>query len=375
MDNYFYSGPIDWRDFLSQLDRECAAARMRNVILAWVIGIFYLVIGQSCWLVWMSHCSPVEQAVRGLAMLVAGPALLGMAGCGSRLLGFWPRCPACGKRIYKPSPTIQTKRCPHCHAVILSDSRTLSRGYELPPMVTVPTTGDKRFAVTTYNSEFLQGVRTVGSAVLLMPLFFLFFGMKGGEGLEPMTEKMVLLMGGAMLCISGVAPLIPLSWPIGILKLLRLWPKGQSMFCPECGNMPVPSEVRLSGCCSECGAKLLELIPEPDTPEMLDRQKFKRYWMWNIRVGMILAILTFPLLIMMKAAVLWWWPLLSVGVIWLFYFVILIKRKREAQIPETCPNCTRGLSQAMWSLLYYGRCPNCTRKLVRDENDGKGGDA
>lgn len=380
MNFYYGAGKIPHDEFRERCSAAEAAHVRRSAIFALLLGVVYLVIGKYYWLEWMSECSsksPIHnvlwQAIWCLVALTVGPFLIGIFSFLSKDLGDWPRCPACGKKICRLLPTIASKRCLHCNTVIIEDKRQFVSGFELPPSLDEAIAKGIRVRSGGSDTQSLQSMRIVFIGTPMVVLSFFLVGVKGDIELEPLMEKIVLLMGFAIIAFCGIAPLIPIKWMIGVMKKLYIYPKEAGAFCPECGVVPSIYVARVSGCCADCGAKIAELPVDSDEFPTVDWHQFRHYWMWDIRGGMILAILTFPLSIMMKAAVLWWWPLLSVGVIWLFYFAILIKRKREAQIPQKCPNCQRNLSQAMWSLLHYGRCPHCRRKLVRDEDDGKGG--
>ena len=132
MNFYYGSDKIDWREFRERINRETDNDCLRNAILAWMIGIVYLVIGVFYWKQWMAQCDWKEQAIWILPVLGGAPIFLGICSAFSRRLGDWPHCPACGKRLHELCPTIATKRCPHCNAAILADARGIAPGYELP---------------------------------------------------------------------------------------------------------------------------------------------------------------------------------------------------------------------------------------------------
>lgn len=374
--NFCYGADkIDWREFRERVNREADNDCLRNAVLAWMIGIAYLFVGIFYWKQWMAQYDFKEQAIWMLPVLFGGPVLLGICSAFSRMLGEWPRCPACGKRLHELRPTIATKRCPHCNAVILADARGIAPGYELPLTPAEIRARKQGYSPSDYTSDGIKSMRTVIVGVPLVVLLFLALGINGDLELEPLMEKAVLLVGGSVIAFCGIAPLIPVNFIAGILHRIRLMPKNQSAYCPECGAMPFWRIARLSGCCSECGAKLLKLPEESDTPEMIDWKRLKRYcrWSMNLRIGMGLALIAYPVLVCARITKNWSF-LYIVGMIFLLDLIISLRLKRQAAIPKKCPHCESLLAQSEWTLLYYGRCPNCRRKLVRDGDAEKGGD-
>ena len=63
MNFYYGSDKIDWREFRERINRETDNDCLRNAILAWMIGIVYLVIGVFYWKQWMAQCDWKEQAI------------------------------------------------------------------------------------------------------------------------------------------------------------------------------------------------------------------------------------------------------------------------------------------------------------------------
>lgn len=373
--NFCYGADkIDWREFRERVNREADNDCLRNAVLAWMIGIAYLFVGIFYWKQWMAQYDFKEQAIWMLPVLFGGPVLLGICSAFSRMLGEWPRCPACGKRLHELRPTIATKRCPHCNAVILADARGIAPGYELPLTPAEISAKKQGYSPSDYTSDGIKSMRTVIVGVPLVVLLFLALGINGDLELEPLMEKAVLLVGGSVIAFCGIAPLIPVNFIAGILHRIRLMPKNQSAYCPECGAMPFWRIARLSGCCSECGAKLLKLPEESDTPEMIDWKRLRRYcrWSMNLRTRMVLVVIAYPVLEGVLITEKWYF-LYIVGV-FLLYLMVLLRLKRQAAIPKKCPHCESSLTQCEWTLLLYGRCSNCRRKLVRDGDAEKGGD-
>lgn len=359
MNHRYGTDKINWQDFRDRLNRETASAQTRDIISAWLVGLIYLLIGTFCWREWMSQCDWIQQIVWALVMLVSGPILLGMNAGLSRLLGNWPCCPSCGRKIYSPTPVLASKHCPHCHAYIIKDNRELSPEYV--------------YCRTTMNTNFLRAIRIILITPPLTGILSFAFGLIGEKEFEPMMEAMVSVMGGGIIGMMGIAPLISASWMIRVCIFLRLIPKDKFIYCPECGCIPSAYVARMSGCCSECGAKLLEIPDDPDTPEMLDWHLLKQYYNWNIRGivgGYILMYVCFVPMITLK----WWWLLWLLGTMACVVVIQNFRLKRLAEIPKKCPHCTQLLDRTILSLLHYGRCPNCRCKLVHDDDPGKGDD-
>ena len=95
MNFYYGSGKIDWREFRERINHETDNDCLRNAILAWMIGIVYLVIGVFYWKQWMAQCDLKEQAIWILPVLGGAPIFLGICSAFSRRLGDWPHCRVC----------------------------------------------------------------------------------------------------------------------------------------------------------------------------------------------------------------------------------------------------------------------------------------
>lgn len=374
MNFYYGSGKIDWREFRERINRETDNDCLRNAILAWMIGIVYLVIGVFYWKQWMAQCDFKEQAIWLLPVLFGAPVLLVGCSAFSRMLGDWPHCPACGKRLHELCPTIASKRCLHCNAVILADARDIVPGYELLLTPAEISTGKQGYSPSNYTSDGIKSMRTLWVGIPLVILLFCALGFKRSLELEPLMEKTVLLMGGSVIVFCGIAPLVPVNFIAGILRRLRLMPENQSAYYPECGAIPFWRIARVSGCCSECGAKLLQLTEEPDTPEMIDWKRLKCYCRWSMNpwTRIALAIIAYPVLASVLIIAKWYF-LCIVGAVFLLYRMVLLYLKRQAAIPSKCPHCKSLLAQNEWILLHYGRCPDCRRKLVRDDEVSSSG--
>jgi len=356
---------INWRNFRDWLDQASASARMRYVILVWLVGLVYLLIGAFFWHEWMAQFNFKMQALWMLVMFVTGPALLAFAASFSRLFGDWPLCPACGKKIHVRLPTLASKRCPHCYARILEDTRELSPGYILPLTLEESQKKKSGYDAPIMDTASLRVLRIIVVMPPLMIALFLAFGLNRDMELAPMMEAIVVTMGVAIIGMVGIPPLISISWMMRVCRFLRIIPKDQFIYCPECGSIPSAYIARKTGCCSECGAKLLELANEPDTPDMLDWLTVKRYQRWKSRTAIIAAVLIYPVClpaIKLKC----WWLLWVVGAIVAIVFVQDFRLKKLARIPKKCPHCAHPLGNPMWSLIHYGRCSHCNRKLVRD---------
>ena len=275
MNFYYGSGKIDWQEFRERINRETDNDCLRNAILAWMIGIVYLFIGVFYWKQWMAQCDFKEQAIWLLPVLFGAPVLLVGCSAFSRMLGDWPRCLACRKRLHELRPAIASKRCPHCNAVILADTRDIVPGYELPLTPAEISAKKQGYSPSDYTSDCIKSIRMLWVGLPLVILLFFALGINRNLELEPLMEKTVLLMGGSVIAFFGIAPLVPVNSIAEILHRIRLMPENQSAYCPECGAIPFWRIARVSGCCSECGAKLLQLPEEPDTPEMIDWKRLK----------------------------------------------------------------------------------------------------
>lgn len=355
---------FSWQEFRDWLHQASASARMRTNILAWLIGLAYLLVGAFFWREWMAQYDLKTQALWMLPVFAAWPVLLGFAALFNRIVGNWPLCPACGKKIHTLLPTLASKRCPHCHALILEDMRELSPGYLLP--LTMEESLEKKSGYTlSVNTEFLREVRIILIAPLLMIALFLAFGLNRDMELEPMMTAIVQTIGVAIIGMAVLPSLISIPWMTRVCRSLRIIPKEQFIYCPECGCIPSASIARRTGCCSECGAKLLELANEPDTPDMLDWHAVKRYETGRSRSAIVAAVL-YPMFLL--GSLLKCWRLLwALGAIYAITIWQDFRLKKLARVPKKCPHCSRQLAQsAIRNLLNYGRCSRCNRKLVRD---------
>ncbi|MEI3038421.1 MAG: hypothetical protein V8T90_05050 [Victivallales bacterium] len=375
MNFYYGAGKIDWREFRERINRETDNDCLRNAVLAWMIGIAYLFIGVFYWKQWMAQCDIKEQVIWMLPVLFGGPVLLGICSAFSRMLGDWPRCPACGKRLHELRPTIATKRCPHCNAVILADARGIAPGYELPLTIAEINAKKEGYSQSCFTPDDIKSMRVIFVGTPLVALLFFALGINRDLELESLMEKVVQIMGGAMIVFCGIAPLISVSYVAKILHRTRLMPKNQSAYCPECGDIPSAYVARMTGNCSECGARLLASPDESVSKEMVDWHKLKRYCRWSLNplTRIVLALIAYPLLLSVFVTKRWSFLYIA-GAIFCLYQIVLFDLRRQAAIPKKCPHCESSLTHLAWTLLYYGHCPNCRRKLVRDGDDMKGGD-
>ena len=184
MNFYYGSGKIDWREFRERINHETDNDCLRNAILAWMIGIVYLVIGVFYWKQWMAQCDWKEQAIWILPVLGGAPIFLGICSAFSRRLGDWPHCPACGKRLHELCPTIATKRCPHCNAAILADARGIAPGYELPLTAAEISAKKQGYSPSAYASDDIKNMRTLLVGIPLVILLFFALGIKRNLELE-----------------------------------------------------------------------------------------------------------------------------------------------------------------------------------------------
>lgn len=369
MNFYYGADKIPWDEFLVRSRTAAIIYSRSNAILAMALGLTYMIIGKYYWSEWMVNYSLWQQAIWILSILICGPVCLGIGSAFIRMFVDRPRCPACGKRLHELLPTIASKRCPHCNNSIISDPRGASSGYELPLTI------KEGSSQSSFTPDGIKSMRTIVVGTPLVALLFFSLGISRNLELEPLMEKVVQITGGAMIAFCGIAPLISVSYVAKILHRIRLMPKNQSAYCPECGDIPSAYVTRMTGNCSECGARLLASPDESVSEKMVDWHKLKRYCRWSLNplTRIVITLIAYPLLVCIFITKCWSFLFIA-GAIFCLYQIVLFCLRRQAAIPKKCPHCESSLTHFVWTLLYYGRCPNCHRKLVRDGDDGQGGD-
>lgn len=358
---------IDDQDFLRSISSEYAADQVRCLLAVWLIlGPAYLLIGVCFWRGWMTPFDWVMQSVWTLGMLVLCPMLLLFFAWGSKHLGKWPRCPVCGNPICTLLPALVTKRCPHCHSQIIADQR---KGIPITPCLQMRDFLSKRTAIPSLPIDY----ESIKKVRILLPLPFLILTLilLKEETMEPdvIMAFIVAFMGFVVISIFGVTPMIPIAFLMRICRLMKLTPENQ-VCCPECGQIPSTHIVRMSGCCSQCGAKLLDLLSEPDNPKMMEWHALKQYYAWNFRgivVLNLLLVLSLILFFLFHSVSLW---MIFVGqtTVFLLFHVLNARMGQQIGLSKNCPHCAFPIKQAVRELLAYGRCPNCSHKLIRDGN-------
>ncbi len=358
---------FDWRAFHDRIGHETHAEGVRNIVFAWLVGLTYWGVGESHWQGWMDDYDLPWRALYTLLALIVCPVLLWGCSRFSRKLGNWPRCPACGGQLYALLPTIASKRCPHCNTTILSDFRSLAPGYELP--LTPREIMEKKpgYPPCSFDENGLQSARTVFVVAPLVVAVFFMLGLKRNMDVDDMLCKTISALGGGVIALSGIAPLLSIRFMLSWLHRLRLMPKNQSAYCPACGTIPEYRTARQSGCCSGCGIQLLNLPDEPDTPEMVDWHKFKDLMNWRKYYGIGATFAAFSILFLVKKH--------TISAIFFFVFLVIVdlfisgKLRRRAGVATRCPHCAFPLERSYWSILRFGRCPNCSRRLVRSQDE------
>ncbi len=347
-------------DFCARMERINALVRWQNIICAWILGSVYLIVGEFYWCDWRARGTLLQQALWFLVILAAWPVLLILFKQIGRLFRNYPRCPACGKKLYQALPALLSKRCPHCHAIILRDHRGFSPGYELP--LTIEESMNKK---TGYSlSMDMQGIADLRIPLIAMPLMLFLIvatGLKNDLDLELMMSKMLIVIGGGIVGISGIAPLISVEFLARVFRRLYLLPRNASAYCPTCGKIPRPVLTRVSGCCSECGVTLLEMPDELDTPDMIDWRKLKQLCEFEVFVPIFFVALFWVGFMLDIGWFIWFIAAWFVG-----YLVIFSALKRRARIPSKCPHCARPMGANRRLLLNFGRCSRCQHKLVLD---------
>ncbi len=357
-------GRIPWSEFRAEINREVSAERVRNGIFAWLSGLGCIAFGLYGWTRWTDGLSLMEQAAILAVLATAWPLSLWLAALPVRALGRWPRCPACGEKLTAPLPTLATRRCPHCDAAILRDPRPAATGYRLPEHV-------KR-SISTADIEAVPAM----AAYLACPLFLTVlmanvWELAAGE----MMREIVVVAGGMILFLSGILPfLAPKAGAVAVRCVSRFL-RDRSRFCPECGRIPVAGVVRLSGCCSECGVRLIDPPPsgpEPPASPMLWRnlRRYRKFWRAYLAVSIAPAgvfLFAGPFLAYRLRFVAGW-SMVGIFVLVQFFWLAFLNPRlcRRLGITLRCSGCRGKDKEMIDMLLHYRRCPCCLRKRVRD---------
>ncbi len=370
MDSY------DISDLLGDLAECKGTLRFMSLTFAFVLGAVYAVAGLCFW--------PSLVRERGLLFLVFGtlgalslyPVLLFSVGVFCRfLLIRWPLCPVCGGKLAAFQAAF--RRCPRCRSVIAHDRRKFIDGYVLPDL--------KLLMVKPQSCSLGSSVVQISGAVILTLLAFASKFILDGDG-----EPDLAVLSGRLVFLCGViASGVIIFGQFAALKAVRFteWldrrfdkvnrkldknyhgaVTGQEHTCPHCGKMPYHKLTGVTGNCTHCGAEILKIEPEPDTPEMMDGRKLSLYWKltdWETRAVFLLWI---PLVI-----------LISVFSDHVFYIIPVLIIEAEAMLLKflrrrwrlnfVCPHCQSRLRHNRHSMTFLrstGHCAECLRRIVSE---------
>lgn len=385
-------------DLHKELKSERKAMAVRSSIFNFFLGVAYLLVGYFIWEKMVAPWNLLRQAAAFLIALVAWPLLLGgFDWINSLLLTRWPHCPVCRAKLSSFQPAL--RRCPKCHSRLVYDHRKFRPGYALPPPETM--------RIRNPNQRSVSVGMMVGQLLLLFAIViptllasFFLFPDKGNMdvNLPRLTASCVTILGVFVIFCrfvgdTGAEKLLKLCVWIDRKcdRLNRKFDKNyRSMIpapehlCPYCHQEPAHRLAAVIGNCSCCGAPILEIAPEPDTPEMMDWNNLHRYAkIQNVRLFYLLGVLL-PFLFLLKIFQNFWlfWAVggILIFIIPLFWCgVVLRNLRRKWQLNFRCPECSyhnksSNNAEAWRFLLQTGHCANCRRKLVRDDDPGKGDD-
>ncbi len=361
-------------ELLERLEREKRAAAVRSMIVSFILGGAYILIG-LCW--WERLVAPWSVAWQVGAVLSAA-ALLPLLSAGADWFGRWwarlPRCPECGVRLRHFMPVL--RRCPECCRVIISDRRAFLPGYVSPV-----SKSQKPFNVNTIGGFVGQWV--VGLVGVLFPALILFgiVYQVGMANLPRLTAASLVWLGGLVIFYnwfgrSGMEKLEAMVLWIDrkcdrfnrkIIPNYRSRLPDPAHLCPHCRREPDHVLAAITGHCSRCGGPILKVAEEADSPAMMDGRNIRRYrkirrYAWLMLVG-LLGLWLFCSLrrdgrewVMGGGVVIA--GLLVCGGLW--------QLRRDWRLRFRCPFC-RYPNDPEGILGQTGHCAGCFRKLVRDE--------
>lgn len=384
---------LDISELIEIREAESRAAAVRT-------RIFLILAGSGLVLFGLRGCEqpaasspPLAEVISLLSLVILPPLLLLLLAffqlINRRLSTRRLRCPVCHARLTAFTPA--WRRCPECHATIIFDRRKLIPGYVLPPLDTnahsLP--GQTPFSV----GMLVQRVLAVLFIVLALLAAKEFLMQNETLDVVVLSARLIVVLGFALLLVAGFLILLQprlvqlAAWLDRRCDKLncRLSSSYRSAFpapehlCPYCGREPDHALAAVTGNCSFCGAPLLELPPEPDSPAMMDWAKLHRYGkLRNLDVGetLFLLLLCFLFLCRSETAPVTATIVLAV-LAGLWFFGLLPLLRRRWKLYSRCPGCRyqNGPSDnpAAWRfLLLTGHCAGCRRKLVRDDDPAQG---
>lgn len=357
-------GKMELAKLLTALDREAATTA------AWrMVAAFPFVLGLA-----LSGFSPWEHA--SLLFIAACPVCLWLIRRYRRRVGDWPRCAACGRKLFQAGAIPATHRCPGCGGVVAEDHRPPAAGYELPARAL------RRFRWRLAASRGMA----FGTALLLAGLAVVIDvairRLGGGDDEWSRRIASWLIFGGSFAVLfAAVAPYaVPdvfvraeLFWPDRLRRRFRR--PGAHLDCPACGAEPEHGIVELTGYCTRCGVRLLAESPvaEPESAvELPAWPALKQYYQWRIAglcaaLALILAVLVLFLPLRLDFAPAAGAVLIVLGgLIW--HGRVLPSVRRRLHLRLRCPDCgfDHQAFERLRCLLRVRRCLNCRRLLVRD---------
>lgn len=369
-------------ELLDLLKEERRRRRWRYRSFVWFLGLTYIGFGLFGWQS-LAGAWPVYWQVGGfLIAILLWPFLLAVfSGC-NRLIGQWPRCPECGGKLGDYTPA--SRRCPECHHFIVSDPRPLSKGYllpELPSLIPRRLPPEKTSLGGAATQLIFMGLVFIPAMILIIPL-----GDRQNVTVLELTAWSLVITGCYVIIISDFMQL--LFVPLAKLavwidqKCQKTKAAEPSRLCPECQREPDHRIAALTGCCSHCGVKLLELADAPDTPEMMDFGLLHHYAKLTGLGAQYYMFVLFPLCFAFLAVShfwqqhWWFWALTAlifavIPLVW--SLIVLPTLRRRWRLNFKCPVCQykNGPSNepANWQIFHrFGRCVNCKCKLVRDDD-------
>jgi len=375
-------------ELLDLLREEQRRRRWRYRCFVWFLGLTYISFGFFGWRQ-LAGAWPVGWQVGGfLIALLFWPVLLAVFGGCNRWLGQWPRCPECYGKLENYHPA--SRRCPECDGIIVNDSRPLSKGYILPEL---PSLVPQRPAPGK-TSPGNGAIQLIFIACIFLPAMIVIIPLRDCQNatMLELTAWSLVVTGCYVIIISDFMQLLFLP-----LANLALWidQKCQKtkaavslQLCPECQCEPDHRIAALTGFCSHCGVKLVELADTPDTPEMMDFGLLHRYAKLTglgVQYYMFVLIpMSFVFLAVHRIfqTYRWFWlitALIFAGIPLLWRLVVLPSLRKRWQLNFKCPVCHYNHSASNhrrnWQLLrQFGRCVNCMSKLVRDGDRQKADD-
>ena len=379
---------LDISELIETREAENRAAAARTRIFLILAGSGLVLFGLYGCEQLAASCPPLAEVLSMLSLVILPPLLLLLLAffllINRRLSTRRLRCPVCHARLSAFSPAL--RRCPECHTIIIFDRRKLIPGYILPQFGTNARTlpGQTPFSIGMLVQRVLA-VLFIVLALLVAKEFLIQNGIM--TDMIVSSARLIVILGFALLLVAGFLILLQPrleqlaawldrrcdKWNCRLDSTYRSAFPVPEHLCPYCGQEPDHTLAAVTGNCSFCGAPLLELSSEPDSPAMMDWAKLHRYGkLRNLDVveTLFLLLLCFVLLCRSETALLTA-AIVSAALAGLWFFGILPMLRRRWKLYTRCPacRCQNGPSgnPAAWRfLLQTGHCAGCRRKLVRD---------